>query len=910
MKTKPLRQAVIPAFLVAILTVSSSSYSGDSDVLRIAEEARIPNPSSLKAEPKAFCLFQYDDGTALTYFPNWNPGDKVAIYFDPQECGVPYPFPFQITDVEFLLFNHAGVESTEVRFSVWSIGSDICEGPQTEVWSSSVYTVTTFSPDWTGVSFADYVCVDEPFFFTLEYVSGEGGAIPNIPSDTQQDMVDTCYQWLWHSPASPPWWEWNRFWNDPDPGWMLLRLAGETYSMVCDTGWTWLGDNGYAPSGTPDVDAGQDGWIARCGPVVAGNCLEWYGVNVPLGWGVPEFIDTLASYFQTDSSGTEVHNMRTGIDDLVNDFAITGLYTSIWPAPNFDEMTDSLSANQNIVLLLGFWWWDGKNWWREGGHFVTMSGVKPQALKIAVSDPAKDAAEYHWPGRVRPPGHPAPPHDDTLHNDLQYVSHDIYHVSLESPSPGNPSWQLTSYLELDGDFARQFTGKNFPSEFDSFYQHAPAGTTFVTEVEYAVMICTRQEHMFWESAFPDYAPSGMPDFDQRQDNWINSGTGRFTFSAPAAIANSFWWMDSKFNLPLGTMGDGVDQFPLVRDYLDNLSPFSSWDDHDLWNVDHTGTPCCLAGPPPATPQPFVPGPQTQGAMDNWGELVERLAWRMDTDGWRSAGTHVGTKAQNITAAVDEWLSSETFADGSDLSDSLCVKAYSRPKFTSVQSLVQERENVVLLLGFWYLSSNKWWRVGGHYVTVAGINPVESTIAFSDPFFDHAETGGAGRVLSGSYIPHSPTPHGDPTIHNDPGNVSHDIYQADASFSNLAGEWEISDYVVYDDLDYYMDVFDQQDVPEEFVPQTQAYVPGYDINTVVEYAILIDVLDYRGDVNGSGSPDVGDVVFLTNYLYRNGDPPSSSSAGDVNCDGVVNVGDIVFLTNFLFRGGNTSRCCGP
>lgn len=910
MKTRSLRLIIISVSVLAFVAAGSSVFSRDSDILRIPEEARIPSHSPLKAGTKAACFFQYDDGTALTYFPNWNPGDMVAIYFDPQECAVPYPFPFQITDVEFLLFNHAGVESTQVSFSLWSIGSDACEGPQTEVWSSSVYTVTTFSPDWTAVSFTDDICADEPFFFVLEYVSGEGGAIPGIASDTQQEMVDTCYQWLWHSPASPPWWEWNRFWNDPDPGWIMLRLAGETYSMVCDTGWTWLGDNGYAPSGTPDVDAGQDEWVARCGPVAAGNCLEWFGANLPLGWAVPEFVDTLASYFQTDSSGTEVHNMRTGIDDLLNDFAITGLYTSIWPAPDFDEMVDSLSANQNIILLLGFWWWDGKNWWREGGHFVTLSGVKPQALKIAVSDPAKDAAEYDWPGRVRPPDHPDPPHDDTLHNDLQYVSHDIYQSSSESPSPGNPFWQLTNYLESDGDFARQFTGMNCPSEFDSFYQHAPAGTTFVTEVEYAVMICTQQEHMFWESGFPDYAPSGMPDFDQRQDNWINSGTGRFTFSAPTAVASSFWWIDSKFNLPLGTMGDGVDQFPLVRDYLANLSPYSYWDDHDLWNVDHTGTPCCLAGPLPATPQPFVPGPQTPGSMDSWGELVERLAWRMDTDGMESGGPQVGTKVQDIGTAVEEWLASETFADGSDLSDSLCAKIYPRPTFPEVQFLVQEQENVILLLGFWYLVGNKWWRVGGHYVTVAGINPVESTVAFSDPFFDHAETGGSGRVLSGSYIPHTPTPHGDPTIHNDPGNVSHDIYQADGSFSHLAGEWQIPDYAVYEDLDYYMDVFDQQDVPEEFAAQTQAYVPGYDISTVVEYAVLVDVLDYRGDVNGSGSPDVGDIVFLTNYLYRGGDPPWPPSLGDLNCDGVVNVGDLVFLINFLFRDGDVSRCCGP
>ena len=351
----------------------------------------------------------------------------------------------------------------------------------------------------------------------------------------------------------------------------MLRLGGETYSLVCDTGWVWLNDNGYAPSGAPDVDESQNQWIGRCGPVAVGNCMEWFGTHADLGWGISQFIDTLAVYFQSDSTGTEVHGMRSGVDNFLNAFAITSLYSSLWSAPDFQVMAESLQVSQTIALLLGFWWYDGEDWWREGGHFVTLSGVNTQALKIAVSDPGKDAAEYAWPGRVKPPDHPPPPHPDTLHNDLAYVSHDIYQSNLASPSPGNPLWQLTDYLESDPDFPRQYTGKNFPTEFLSSFQSAPAGSTFVTEVEYALMLCTQQEHAFWEVSCPDYAPSGMPDFDQKQDYWLNFVTEQPTFCGPTAMANCFWWWDSKFNVPPGTVGDGSDQFPLVRDYLDNLS---------------------------------------------------------------------------------------------------------------------------------------------------------------------------------------------------------------------------------------------------------------------------------------------------------------------------------------------------
>ncbi|MGB2803941.1 MAG: FG-GAP-like repeat-containing protein [Candidatus Zixiibacteriota bacterium] len=60
---------------------------------------------------------------------------------------------------------------------------------------------------------------------------------------------------------------------------------------------------------------------------------------------------------------------------------------------------------------------------------------------------------------------------------------------------------------------------------------------------------------------------------------------------------------------------------------------------------------------------------------------------------------------------------------------------------------------------------------------------------------------------------------------------------------------------------------------------------------------------RGDVTGDGAVDVGDVVFLVNYLYRGGPAPDPVAAGDVNCDGVVDVGDVVYLVNYLYRGGS-------
>jgi len=63
----------------------------------------------------------------------------------------------------------------------------------------------------------------------------------------------------------------------------------------------------------------------------------------------------------------------------------------------------------------------------------------------------------------------------------------------------------------------------------------------------------------------------------------------------------------------------------------------------------------------------------------------------------------------------------------------------------------------------------------------------------------------------------------------------------------------------------------------------------------------------GDANGDGVIDLGDVIYLINYLYKDGPAPDPLEAGDCNCDGVVNLGDVVYLINYLFKGGPPPGC---
>lgn len=59
---------------------------------------------------------------------------------------------------------------------------------------------------------------------------------------------------------------------------------------------------------------------------------------------------------------------------------------------------------------------------------------------------------------------------------------------------------------------------------------------------------------------------------------------------------------------------------------------------------------------------------------------------------------------------------------------------------------------------------------------------------------------------------------------------------------------------------------------------------------------------RGDANKDEKVDVGDVVWILNYLFKSGPAPCPKSAGDANCDGTIDLADAIYLLNYLFKGG--------
>ena len=591
-----------------------------------------------------------------------------------------------------------------------------------------------------------------------------------------------------------------------------------------------------------------------------------------------------------------------GIDKYLIDHGFYGYYyEKTVPMPNFTWIESEIERCEDVVLLLGFWQEKGPGeWHRVGGHYVTCAGVNSDLSQLGISDPDCDNAEAGGPGRVPVP-HPYP-HNSSVHNDTQYVSHDIYNVTT-SPSPGG-TYGLQGY-EVGKDITN-FQFQNCPPEFESQQGIYEPALPVYTEIEYAVAVSPKpdfnemidsnwvwmeegpmggmvnikvhvtdpkldgiiwdMEVLFWteiwgtewpynvtfseplqycqdyyfDITYPvlpeivvlhfsneagdnigfafsdyveewywkpgnwtDYALSGMPDFDQRQDNWTNP-QGNWTYCGPVAVANSLWWFDSREEpspVPPPTINDN---YGLVTNFS------NPWDDHDAQNV--------------------IP-------------LVNTLAWYMDTDGQRTNTSRNGTNVYDMQWGIDKYLIDTGFYGY------YYEKTMPMPDFHWIESEIERCEDVVLLLGFWQENPvmGEWYRVGGHYVTCAGVNSNQMQLGISDPCLDNAEAGGPGRVP----VPH-PYPHNS-SVHNDTQYVSHDIYTVTPSPSP-GGIWGLENY------DYGLNVsdFQFQNCPPEFEYQQGSYMPGLPVSTEIEYAVAV-----------SPKPDLNEVID-SDYVYNETD----------------------------------------
>ncbi len=276
----------------------------------------------------------------------------------------------------------------------------------------------------------------------------------------------------------------------------------------------------------------------------------------------------------------------------------------------------------------------------------------------------------------------------------------------------------------------------------------------------------------------DYSPKGMPDFDQKQNNWKDPVYNGWSFCGAVSVSNIFWYIDSFYSQFSGSPGDGLDVFPMVLNYYasgePNPGPFT--DDHNGNNVNDLASSW----------------DQMKSQFGN--ELVERVAWYVDTNGCRTGDDIWGTNLNRMYLGVSKWLndvrlsqyfhveitlppqrnteypsgsipSSESMNmfnisqgqlfDQSDISNIEKTSAISRElTFHKLTSKITNGSMVVLGINAYDGDKNLYL---SHWVTVAGVSDSQLQIALSDPYFDVNNRTN------------------DFTLHNDAAFVSHDIF---------------------------------------------------------------------------------------------------------------------------------------
>ncbi len=736
----------------------------------------------------------------------------------------------------------------------------------------------------------------------------------------------------------------------------------------------------YAPNGVPDFDQKQDeswkspstGNWSWCGPVALANCLWWFDSKfepnplppsqvddnyplVPVLGGTddhtPDNVHPLISDLEikcnTDNTkpGTDIYEMQVGFHDWLTDRGLRFDYTSYIPeGPGHSLILDSIESSQNVILLLGFYEINppGDCKWL-GGHYVTSAGLcwEEGIPMVCISDPYFDKNESEPPSGTA--------HDPFVHNDAKFVSgphgtihHDKYtmlDISTSSPYPCNipADAVLLDYPNIWTD-VKVFKELNYSGAGVTPTVHYSGGD-IVVAIDAALIICPAPTCDYQKQPYEDYAPTGMPDFDQKQLNWKTTD-GDWSYDGPVSLANCFWWFDSKFEpnpIDPRPFGSGAnDGYNLVTNY-----GAAGIDDHDPSNV------------------PL---------------LVDFMASTLNC----SPSTK-GTLLSDLTDGASAWLT----AFG--LKPYYTINTVMAPEFEDIQLEVLRSQNVILLLGFYEQECSYGCnRLGGHYVTVAGVcdEGEDWRLCISDPYFDRFESGpppihGSTVHNDAEYIsgPHGSFYHDGYPVHGDAACTG-DLFYPLQPFLYLEG-YPCNDYSNIDNF-YGLNLYDP------LCPPKSPYATPHPIRAYIDAAIIIcpdscenqdigdfngdgiinlvdifglndyvryggdppvvwanadfdgnckintkDVMDLQnyyfnntpepaectcvlpaldffncGDANGDGQVNIGDAVFLINYIFNGGSPPEPIESGDANCDMFVNIGDAVYLINFIFKGGDS------
>ncbi len=700
------------------------------------------------------------------------------------------------------------------------------------------------------------------------------------------------------------------------PPWEIIGTRPDVRSAIMisgitDTVYKKPGYVDYCPKGMPDfcmyLDSSWTGYgrWTYDGPVALANCFWWFdskfepypidprpfypgggtvgdSFSLVTSYGawddhdtnnVKPLIEALAACMTTDDTvtvpgiyeyGTWYFEFENCINTWLISAGLRGNFTdTMVNLPGFDYLADQLTDNQNVILLLGFYVADsadpsGFNCRRIGGHYVNMAGVNSTTNRIAIADAYMPYQTSYYYKNIG------------TYVDAGDIDYDYYQIGNVDSSMCE---RIAGGLKLDDypSYAHSsFENINGPSE------GFPGGSVlnYYTVIEYAYVICPTEEPpldtcTYYKPSYDDYAPNSVPDFDQKQKaSWISPYTGMYSYCGPAALANCMWWYDSKLEpSPVDPRpfypGPGN---PAANDGYPLVTSYGAWDDHDTNNV---------------------------------SPLILQLKALAKTD-----GPYPGTYIQDMKTAFD----SMTVLAGIDTEFVSTLVA--GPDYDLIADSVLASNNVILLLGFYEPTNPAGCvRLGGHYVTAAGVCTDDNAVCISDPYFNKNENEPPAGASHGS------------TVHNDAYYVSgpHDTHHHDkyltAPYSHTCSTQAVTQLINYPSNWSDLVNFASQNWHSVTVPPGP--YTGGPIVTLVDYAMVITYIPPGGPCdcqpgycNGDALLNIFDITYLISYLYLGGPAPVPYTlcSGDPNCDCTTNIFDVTYLISYLYISGPPPCSC--
>lgn len=105
----------------------------------------------------------------------------------------------------------------------------------------------------------------------------------------------------------------------------------------------------------------------------------------------------------------------------------------------------------------------------------------------------------------------------------------------------------------------------------------------------------------------------------------------------------------------------------------------------------------------------------------------------------------------------------------------------------------------------------------------------------------------------------------------------------------------------------------EDTGFAYVYETTTPIPEdvsqFDVTPTISFRPLILTSEFLiepqnnlpGDVDQNGKINLGDVIFLANYILKGGEPPQFLPSGDVNTDCRITLADVILIAKWYFFG---------